>query len=92
MWSPDRLHGNADSHERMAAACAEVLGLPGADGWWRAPLPPLAHETAIARLADHVAWGRRLHGAAVAPQSYARPAGRGAARLRKHDALVDIRP
>lgn len=40
LFHPDRLHANAAGHERIAAAAAEALGLPGADGAWREPLPP----------------------------------------------------
>jgi lysophospholipase L1-like esterase len=58
MWSRDRLHGNPESHERIAAACAQALALPGADGWWRESLPPLARSR-VSRLAERVDWGVR---------------------------------
>src|SRR5215472_9627307 len=41
LWSPDRLHLNADGHRRVALLACEVAGLPAPDDW-RAPLtvPP----------------------------------------------------
>ena len=36
-WSADRLHLTADSHQRIALRCGEVLGVP-VTGDWRAPL------------------------------------------------------
>ena len=36
-WAPDRLHLNAQSHQRVALRCCEVLGVPVSDDW-RAPL------------------------------------------------------
>jgi lysophospholipase L1-like esterase len=57
LWDRDRLHGNPDGHARIAAACAQALGLPGADDGWRQPLPALTTGR-IARLAEDLAWGR----------------------------------
>jgi lysophospholipase L1-like esterase len=51
LWHPDRIHANADGHARIAAALAEALELPGADGAWRTPLPPLSPASPLA-----VAW------------------------------------
>jgi lysophospholipase L1-like esterase len=39
LWSVDRLHANPHGHERIAAALAEALRLPGTDGSWADPLP-----------------------------------------------------
>jgi hypothetical protein len=36
-WSPDRLHLNAQSHQRVALRACEVLGIPVTEDW-RAPL------------------------------------------------------
>ena len=38
LWSEDRIHANARGHERIAAALAHALGLPGADEGWKEPL------------------------------------------------------
>ncbi|MFF8844266.1 SGNH/GDSL hydrolase family protein [Streptomyces sp. NPDC015127] len=40
LWSPDRLHASPLGHERIAAAMAHALVLPGSDGTWTHPLPP----------------------------------------------------
>ena len=58
MWNRDRLHGRAEGHERVAAACAQALALPDADGWWQAPLPALPPIGLAAELAEHLAWAR----------------------------------
>ena len=58
LWSPDRLHANADGHARIAAALAEALGLPGADSAWRQPLPPAAPRSTARRLRDELVWGK----------------------------------
>ncbi|MDB4873797.1 MAG: lysophospholipase [Gemmatimonadetes bacterium] len=39
MWSLDRLHANSAGHERIAAALAWALRLPGTDDSWSHPLP-----------------------------------------------------
>ncbi|WP_112471233.1 SGNH/GDSL hydrolase family protein [Streptomyces triticisoli] len=40
LWSPDRLHASPLGHQRIAAALAHALNLPGADDTWTHPLPP----------------------------------------------------
>lgn len=44
LWNEDRIHANSAGHARIADALAEALGLPGADGAWRAPLPAEARR------------------------------------------------
>lgn len=58
LWSPDRLHANADGHARIAAALAHALEIPGAGDAWRLPLPPAAPRSAVRRWRDELAWGR----------------------------------
>ena len=52
LWSDDRLHANPLGHERIAAALAATLQLPGTDDSWAQPLPPVLrrppHELARA--------------------------------------------
>jgi lysophospholipase L1-like esterase len=59
LWSDDRLHANSEGHERIAAALAHALGVPGADASWSEPLPPAPALGARQRLAAELAWGRR---------------------------------
>ncbi|WP_262702917.1 MULTISPECIES: SGNH/GDSL hydrolase family protein [Streptomyces] len=42
LWSLDRLHASSLGHERIAAALAHTLNLPGTDDTWSHPLPPPA--------------------------------------------------
>ncbi|WP_248959472.1 SGNH/GDSL hydrolase family protein [Sphaerisporangium perillae] len=39
LWSPDRLHASPLGHQRIAAAVADALALPGSDDSWTHPLP-----------------------------------------------------
>jgi lysophospholipase L1-like esterase len=59
LWSDDRLHANALGHERIAAALAEALGLPGTDSSWSDPLPPDPPASSIQHLAAEFRWIRR---------------------------------
>lgn len=49
MWSRDRIHGSRLGHRRIAAAMAELLELPGADGTWRDPISPPASRLTVVR-------------------------------------------
>ncbi|MFD3696478.1 SGNH/GDSL hydrolase family protein [Streptomyces sp. NPDC058646] len=71
MWTEDRLHASPLGHERIAAALAHALGLPGSDDSWTLalPLPPApATRSAVAAELRWAAgflgpWlGRRLRG------------------------------
>lgn len=48
LWSPDRLHAGPLGHQRIAAAVAHALDLPGSDLAWTHPLPA-ARTTAPSR-------------------------------------------
>ena len=63
LFHPDRLHANAEGHERIALAAAEALGLPGASGTWRDPLPPEPAASRRHRLREDARWA----GAHLAP-------------------------
>jgi lysophospholipase L1-like esterase len=73
LWSPDRLHASPLGHERIAAAVAHALDLPGSDDSWTHPLPgprtaaPTGRRTATDELRWAVSFlgpwlGRRLRG------------------------------
>ncbi|MDX3539321.1 SGNH/GDSL hydrolase family protein [Streptomyces sp. MB09-01] len=71
MWTTDRLHASALGHERIAAALAHAVGLPGRDDTWTHPLPPQAATPPGSALAAELRWaaaflgpwlGRRLRG------------------------------
>jgi lysophospholipase L1-like esterase len=68
LWHEDRLHLAPEGHSRVAAAALEQLGfndpelLAGAAGWWREPLPAVAHRGPAGRAGDLLAdlrWARR---------------------------------
>jgi lysophospholipase L1-like esterase len=71
LWTADRLHASALGHERIAAALAQAVHLPGSDDAWTLPLPPQrvpsrrqAAEAELRWAAAHLGpWlGRRLRG------------------------------
>ncbi|MFJ8884281.1 SGNH/GDSL hydrolase family protein [Streptomyces sp. NPDC102402] len=71
LWSTDRLHSSPLGHERIAAAAAHALGLPGSDDAWARPLPPQAVPSGLRAAAAELRWtaaflgpwlGRRLRG------------------------------
>ncbi|WP_245672284.1 hypothetical protein [Nocardia anaemiae] len=71
MWSTDRLHCAPGGHQRIAAALAEALHLPGADNSWSRPLPPPPDRGALTAITSEFRWtaaflgpwlGRRLTG------------------------------
>ncbi|MFD7257753.1 SGNH/GDSL hydrolase family protein [Streptomyces sp. NPDC059874] len=71
MWAVDRLHASSLGHERIAAALAHALRLPGSDGTWADPLPPLPPATGLRTAVAEARWlagflgpwlGRRLRG------------------------------
>ncbi|MFI9293047.1 SGNH/GDSL hydrolase family protein [Streptomyces gardneri] len=71
MWAVDRLHASSLGHERIAAAVAHALDLPGSDDSWSRPLPPLPPLTGLRAAGAEVRWvgtflgpwlGRRLRG------------------------------
>ncbi|MGI5237682.1 SGNH/GDSL hydrolase family protein [Dactylosporangium sp. CA-139066] len=59
LWSDDRLHANSAGHERIGAALAYTLGLPGFDESWTAELPPPPRVRRHQTVAAELAWMRR---------------------------------
>ena len=59
LWNEDRIHANPAGHARIAEALADALGLPGADGAWREPLPARPAPGALAVAARELAWTAR---------------------------------
>ncbi|MFD9539029.1 SGNH/GDSL hydrolase family protein [Streptomyces sp. NPDC060022] len=71
LWSEDRLHASPLGHERIAAAVARAIGLPGSDDSWTLPLPPQAVPSGLHAARAELRWaagflgpwlGRRLRG------------------------------
>ena len=72
MWSADRLHLNADGHQKVALFTAETIGVPAAADW-RDPLPDVPHPGQIPR---------PVAGAAAVAAAEASAAGLAVTRLR----------
>ena len=58
LWSVDRLHANSLGHERIAAALAWGLGLPGTDESWSHPLPTPWSPSWAERVLAELRWQR----------------------------------
>ena len=59
LWSVDRLHANALGHERIAAALAAAINLPGANSRWADELEPDTRPRGFAvRAHDEWQWAR----------------------------------
>ncbi len=56
LWHEDRLHANAEGHQRIAAGLAATLGLSGFDDRWATPLPPRVPPSPVARLRTELHW------------------------------------
>lgn len=55
LWAQDRLHLSPRGHEMVALAVAEALRVPGADGAWRQPLPPVRRRRGE-QVVDELRW------------------------------------
>ncbi len=56
LWSEDRLHANSAGHERIAAALAHALAIPGTDATWMEPLPTEKDPSLVQRVGGEVKW------------------------------------
>ncbi|RMI31202.1 SGNH/GDSL hydrolase family protein [Nocardia stercoris] len=91
LWSTDRLHCSPLGHERIAAALAEALNVPGVDSSWSDPLqPPLPRRTALATVGGELRWATAF----LAPWLGRRITGRssGDGRSAKRPQLQPVRP
>ncbi|MCA1006985.1 SGNH/GDSL hydrolase family protein [Rhodococcus hoagii] len=89
LWSWDRLHLNADGHDRLAAAAATVLGLPGTDLTWQDSLGPLPPVTVPGRLRADAEWAVRFLGPWLGRRL--RGTSSGADRVAKRPELMPVR-
>lgn len=90
MWSPDRLHAGPLGHERIAAALAEALGLPGADGSWRTALPGRTVASPTRRAREEARWWQQHFGPWLLRRARGRSMGDGV--LAKRPQLQPVRP
>jgi lysophospholipase L1-like esterase len=59
IWHEDRIHANADGHQRIADALSAALNLPGADDSWQHDLPPIAAPSFSRKCLAEIKWGWR---------------------------------
>ncbi len=90
LWSQDRLHPNPAGHERIAAAAAQALGLPGTDGSWSQPLPPTPASRRSRRVFTELDWTGRHLLPALARRALGRSSGDGLTGKRPELLPVDI--
>lgn len=90
LWSLDRLHASPLGHQRIAAALAHALSLPGADDTWTHPLPPptAPAPTGWRAAADEVRWTAAFLGPWLARRLRGRSSGDGHTAKRPHLAPV----
>ncbi|MFI9045322.1 SGNH/GDSL hydrolase family protein [Streptomyces sp. NPDC053427] len=91
LWSPDRLHAAPLGHQRIAAAVAHALDLPGSDDTWTHPLPPPATPppTGWQATAAELRWAAAFLGPWLGRRVRGRSSGDGRTAKRPH--LLPVR-
>ncbi len=89
LWSSDRLHAGPLGHERIAAALAHALRLPGSDDTWTRPLPPAPALTGRHLAATELRWAAGFLGPWLVRRLTGRSSGDG--RTAKRPALLPVR-
>ncbi|GFH34483.1 SGNH/GDSL hydrolase family protein [Streptomyces pacificus] len=94
MWSPDRLHASPLGHQRIAAAMAHALALPGSDDTWSHPLLPPAAPLRTGRRAAvaELRWAAAYLGPWVGRRLRGRSSGDGCTPKRPHLLAVQAPP
>lgn len=88
LWSTDRLHASPLGHARIAAAAAEVLGVPGSDRTWADPLAPSARAPRWRRVQREAVWAGAFLGPWVVRRVRGRSSGDG--RVAKRPELLPV--
>jgi lysophospholipase L1-like esterase len=82
-WSEDRLHLSAAGHERVALRVADVLGLPGGEGW-NAAWPPVGRADWVTMRRKDLRWARQHFVPWVGRRLRGRSSGDGIQPKRPH--------
>ncbi|MFD9290148.1 SGNH/GDSL hydrolase family protein [Streptomyces sp. NPDC060030] len=77
LWSADRLHASSLGHERIAAAAAQAIGLPGSSDTWTLPLPPQAVPKGWQAAGAELRWAAGFLGPWLGRRLRARSSGDG---------------
>ncbi|MEW2632606.1 SGNH/GDSL hydrolase family protein [Streptomyces sp. NPDC048389] len=92
LWSPDRLHAGPLGHQRIAAAVAHALEVPGSDLSWTRPLPPAGTAVPTGRHAvtAELRWAATFLGPWLRRRMRGRSSGDGRTAKRPH--LLPVSP
>jgi lysophospholipase L1-like esterase len=90
LWSPDRLHASPLGHERIAAALADGLALPGSDGSWADALPVLPRPRPHALVTAEIIWAQRYFTPWLVRKMRGRSSGDGRSAKRPELAPLEI--
>ncbi|WP_433544879.1 SGNH/GDSL hydrolase family protein [Streptomyces sp. CA-294286] len=82
LWSADRLHASPLGHERIAAAAAYALRLPGIDDNWSRPLPSQELPGRRQAAAAELRWAAGFLGPWLVRRFHGRSSGDGRAAKR----------
>ncbi|OKK17333.1 lysophospholipase [Streptomyces sp. CB00455] len=88
LWTADRLHASPLGHERIAAALARAVRLPGSDDAWTLPLPPRTLPGPWQATAAELRWAAGFLGPWVARRVRGRSSGDG--RTAKRPRLLPV--
>lgn len=90
LWSPDRLHASPLGHQRIAAALAHALDLPGSNDDWTHPLPrPVIPPTGWSATVAELRWVSAFLGPWLARRLRGRSTGDD--RTAKRPQLLPVR-
>ncbi|WP_406010712.1 SGNH/GDSL hydrolase family protein [Streptomyces sp. NBC_00637] len=84
LWSADRLHASPLGHERIAAAVAQAIGLPGSDDAWTLPLPPRTAPAGWQAAGTELRWAAAFLGPWLGRRLRGRSSGDGRTAKRPH--------
>jgi hypothetical protein len=90
LWSADRLHLNTLGHTRLAAAVADLLGLPNSDSLWMNPLASQPKDPALRRIGADLHWAASFVGPWLIRRLLGRSTGDG--RTAKRPLLAPVTP
>lgn len=90
LWTADRLHAGPPGHERIAAAIAKALQLPGSDDSWTRPLPRRQAPARWRAAVHELRWCADFFGPWVGRRLRGRSSGDG--RVAKRPDLLPVQP
>ncbi|GAA3162606.1 MULTISPECIES: SGNH/GDSL hydrolase family protein [Streptomyces] len=90
LWSADRLHAGPLGHQRIAAAVAHALDLPGSDDSWTHPLsaPATPRPSGLRTCAAELRWAAEFLGPWIARRLHGRSSGDNRTAKRPHLTLL----